>query len=389
MQGKRILLCVTGGIAAYKAIELASMLSKDGFLVRTVLTDSAKEFISPINFAAITHQSVHSSLWEDSDPIPHINLADWADLVVVAPATANTIAKAARGIADNLLGNILLAHTKPVLWVPAMNVHMYESPITQKNISRLLEKGDYVLKPQIGHLACGYNGQGKYPPNVDVVHAIKCYLGHKQDLIGKKVLITAGGTVEYIDPMRTIGNRSTGKMGIALARALSLRGAELSLVYANISVDIPYHLYEAIAVNTVDEMYEVVMNLAKGKDWIIKCAAVSDYKPVQSSSHKIKKGSQLQLELQPTIDILAELGKIKDSGQKLIGFAAETEDLAENARAKLKRKNLDLIVANHLDNAAQDTNNIHIIDGTGTSTEPLEGDKNLLAHIIIDRIIKL
>jgi phosphopantothenoylcysteine decarboxylase / phosphopantothenate---cysteine ligase len=386
-QNKNILLCVTGGIAAYKAIDLASMLQKSGYSVRTVLTEAARQFVSPLNFAAITHNSVHESLWTDADPIPHITLADWADLIVVAPATANALAKAAHGIADDLLSTLLLAHQKPILWVPAMNVHMFENPVTQKNLALLKERGDHILSPAKGMLACGYEGQGKYPPNLEVQHAIACYLEHSEDLQGKKVLVTAGGTSEAIDPMRTIGNRSSGKMGIALARALALRGAEVSLVYANISVEVPYLVREAIKVITAAEMREAVLRLAPAMDWIIKCAAVSDYKPAISNPQKIKKGENLTLNLVPTVDILAELGRKKPSGQIIVGFAAETQDLLAHAQSKLTAKNLDLIVANHLDNAALDTNQIYIIGTQGAvSEDPLSGTKSELAHLIIDRV---
>lgn len=389
-EARNILLCVTGGIAAYKAIDLASMLHKAGYAVRTVLTKSAGQFVTPLNFAAITHDSVHESLWEDADPIPHISLADWADLIVVAPATANAVAKAAHGIADDLLSTLLLAHQKPVLWVPAMNVHMFENPITQKNLSLLKERGDHVLSPSEGMLACGYEGQGKYPPNPEVLQAIACYLEHSEDLRGKKVLVTAGGTSEAIDPMRTIGNRSSGRMGIALARALALRGAVVSLVYANIAVEVPYLVREAIKVSTAAEMYEAVIRLAPAMDWVIKCAAVSDYKPAITNSQKIKKGESLTLNLVPTVDILAELGRKKAPGQLLIGFAAETQDLLANAQSKLIAKSLDLIVVNHLDNAAADSNQIYLIGKEDANPDgPHSGMKSELAHLILDRIIAL
>lgn len=384
----RILLCVCGGIAAYKAIDLASQLYKAGYEIRTILTQAAHEFVSPLNFAAITHSFVHSSLWEDSDPIPHITLADWAELIVVAPATANMLAKAAHGLADDLLSCVLLAHKKPILWVPAMNVNMYSNPATVANICILRERGNHILEPATGMLACAYEGKGKYPPNPEVIFAIRSYLHYGRDLIGKKVLVTAGATTEKIDPMRTITNRSSGKMGIALARALSLRGAQVSLVYARVSTEIPYHLYEAVQALSVDEMYAEVMSRAGRMDWIIKCAAVSDFKPKTVYADKIKKGGQLTLDLIATPDILAELGRNKSPKQKLIGFAAETQDLAENALKKLKSKHLDLIIANHLSNADKNTNSLQIIS---EKAEPLhiEGDKFELAHQIIDRILRI
>ncbi len=384
----RILLCVSGGIAAYKAIDLASQLYKAGYEIRTVLTAAAQRFVSPLNFAAITHSSVHSSLWEDANPIPHISLADWADLIVVAPATANIMAKAAHGLGDDLLSSLLLAHQKPVLWVPAMNVNMYSNPATQANISLLRDRGNQILEPAIGMLACAYEGKGKYPPNLEVIYAIRSYLQYGRDLIGKKVLVTAGASVEQIDPMRSITNRSSGKMGIALARALSLRGAQVSLIYAAVTEEIPYYLYEAALALSVDEMYAQVMARAPKMDWIIKCAAVSDYKPEQVYADKIKKGGPLTLNLVSTPDILAELGKQKGPHQKLIGFAAETQNLAENALVKLKSKNLDLIIANHLSNAGKSTNALQILSA---KAEPLciEGDKFALAHQIIDRILSI
>ena len=384
----KILLCVCGGIAAYKAIDLASQLYKAGYEIRTILTDAAQKFVSPLNFAAITHSSVHSSLWEDSNPIPHISLADWADLLVVAPATANRVAKAAHGLGDDLLSSVLLAHTKPVLWVPAMNVNMYANPATQANLSLLRERGDHILEPATGMLACAYEGKGKYPPNLEILYAIRSYLHYGKDLIGKQVLVTAGASEEQIDPMRLITNRSSGKMGIALARALSLRGAQVSLIYASVTEEIPYYLTEAVQALSVDEMYTQVMSRAGKMEWIIKCAAVSDYKPKEVFTHKIKKGGPLTLELVSTPDILAELGKHKSPGQKLIGFAAETQNLAENALKKLKSKQLDLIIANHLSNAGKASNAIQIISA---KAEPLliEGDKFELAHQIIDRMLKL
>jgi phosphopantothenoylcysteine decarboxylase/phosphopantothenate--cysteine ligase len=383
----KILLCVTGGIAAYKAIDLASMLHKAGYEVKTLLSQSAMKFVGSISFAAITHNSVHHSLWEDADPIPHINLADWADMMVVAPATANSIARAAHGLADDLLGSTLLAHQKPVLWVPAMNVHMYENPVTQRNLDILREAGHHVLSPTRGMLACGYEGIGKYPPNIEIMQAISCYMVHGKDLSGIKAMVTAGGTVERVDPMRTISNRSSGKMGVAIARALALRGAEVTLIYGAISVELPHMLSETVKAESVDEMYSAVMQRAPQMDWIIKCAAVSDFKPLNTMEHKIKKGGNLSLELVATKDILADLGKQKKPGQKLIGFAAETDDLIANASTKLKAKNLDLIVANLLDNAATDTNEITLLDAQNTNSSPsIKGTKAELAHIIIDRV---
>jgi len=381
----KILLGVSGGIAAYKAIDLASRLFKDDYLVRTVLTEAACRFVSPVNFTAITHESVHTSLWEDGDAIPHIHLADWADLVVVAPASANTIAKAAHGISDNLLSSLLLAHTKPVLWVPAMNVNMYQNAATTHNLRILRDRGHHILDPATGLLACAYSGKGKYPPNEEIVFAIRTYLKYGRDLEGINALVSAGATVEAIDPMRMISNRSSGKMGLALARALSLRGAKVKLVYGAVNQDIPYYLSDAVQALSVQEMHDVIIPDSAQWDWIFKCAAVSDYKPSSYSDHKIKKADDMSLQLIRTPDILERLGKQKRGSQKLIGFAAETHELQDHAQAKLERKNLDLIVANHLENAGKDTNLIHLISKKGDDTV-LEGDKFDLAHQIIDRV---
>jgi phosphopantothenoylcysteine decarboxylase/phosphopantothenate--cysteine ligase len=389
---KNILLCVSGGIAAYKAIELASMLTKSGYRVRTILTENGLRFVGKINFAALTHESVHSSLFEDADPIPHINLADWADLMVVAPATANVMAKAARGIADDLLSSTLLAHTKAVLYVPAMNVNMYGNPATQENIAILRSRGHHILEPITGLLACGYEGKGKYPPNREVLNAIRCYLDYPENLKGKKVLITAGATAEPIDPMRMITNKSSGRMGLAIARAFALRGAEVTLIHGLVGEEIPYYLKQSVFAPTVTLMYDAVVKAAKASEIIVKCAAVSDFKPLKPSSHKIKKGGSLNLELVPTQDILAQLGKVKTKKQKLIGFAAETRDLIAHAREKLERKNLDLVCVNHLDTAGADTTELSLIKaGSAKSAKPvrLSGDKFQVALQLVDYIAGL
>ncbi|MFO8144918.1 MAG: bifunctional phosphopantothenoylcysteine decarboxylase/phosphopantothenate--cysteine ligase CoaBC [Candidatus Syntrophosphaera sp.] len=387
---KKILLCVSGGIAAYKAIDLASRLTKRGYRVRSVLTESAQRFVSALNFSAITGESAHISLWEDADPIPHITLADWADLVIVAPATANIMAKAAHGIADDLLSSILLSHTRPILFVPAMNVHMYGHPATQSNIAALGERGNHFLEPAVGRLACGYEGRGKYPPNGEIVFAIRCYLERGGDMRGKKVLVTAGATAEPLEPMRTLTNRSSGKMGLAIARAFALRGAEVTLIHGLMGEQPPYYLHDPVFTPTVGEMADAVLKDSKTYDIIVKCAAVSDFKPAKTSSKKIKKGGKLDLELVPTTDILAELGKIKPTKQKLVGFAAETQNLIENATAKLKQKNLDLICVNHLDTAGSDETALTLIFAKAkTKPVKLSGDKFDVALKLTDRILEL
>lgn len=387
LQDKKVLLGVSGGIAAYKAIELASMLYKSGAQIKTIMTDSARELVSAVNFSAITHGTVHHSQFHDSDPIPHINLADWADIVVIAPATANIMAKAANGIADDLLSSTLLACTSTILWIPAMNVHMYDNLATQDNIAILRKRGHFVLKPATGLLACGYDGKGKYPPNQEVIAAIKTYLHYGYDLSGKKILVTAGACSEDIDPMRCITNKSSGKTGLSIARAASLRGAEVSLVYADIKDEIPYHLSMAILAKSSADMHKAVVELAPNHDTIIMCAAVSDYKPLEVAQSKIKKGNDISLDLIQTVDILKEVSKRRTSGQKIIGFAAETDQIEENAREKLSRKQLDLIVANDLVVAGKDHSEQIFISNTDTIKE--KGDKFTLAHKLLDRINKL
>ena len=399
MQGKNILLCVSGGISAYKAIDLASRLCKQGFEVKCVLSENATKFVSPLNFSAITHNSVHTSLFTDADPIPHITLATWADLLIVAPVTANILAKAANGIADDLLSTILVAYDKPVLFVPAMNVKMYHSAIVQENIERLLERGHYILQPATGKLACGTEGEGKYPPNEEIIYAIQTYLNYTLDLKGIKVLINAGATVEAIDPMRFLSNRSSGKMGLAIARALALRGAEVTLLYGNLQVELPYNIQDKVFCESADTMFRETIKRYPEMDCIICCAAVADYKPKEINTQKLPKLSQLNLELISTPDILFELGKLKKENQRLIGFAAQSDNLIRSALDKYYRKNLDLICANDIRYAGRDEDEIIIqgkIKGYPTLKEDpninsvvMKGDKFSLAHNLINIIKEL
>lgn len=386
-----ILLCVSGGIAAYKTIDLASKLSQTGHTVRVILSSNAQRFVSQLSFAAITSQSTHSDMFADADPIAHIHLADSADLLVMAPATANIMAKAVYGIADDLISTTVLAYNKPKLWVPAMNVNMYENPATQANMEVLKNRGDYILEPISGHLACGYDGKGKYPPNIEVLAAINCFLHYGKDLSGKRVLVTAGATEEPIDAMRKITNNSSGKMGLALCRALALRGAKVCLVHGSLKHPIPYYLDEIIFAPTAKQMHSEVMQRHKDQDWIIKCAAVSDYSPTHIFKGKMKKGSEnWNLELQATQDILSSLSKHKPKDQKLIGFAAQSEDLILNAKAKLQKKNLDMICANYLSTSGMDDTAITIIKASNIDKPmQLDGTKEMVAHKIIDRIKEL
>jgi len=386
----KILLCVSGGIAAYKAIDLLSLMVKKGWQVRCILTEGALEFVTPLSFAALSGSSVHTGLFNDTEPIPHIRLAEWADLVVVAPATANVLAKAVQGMADDLLAATLLAHRKPILFVPAMNVYMFEHPATQENLEKLIYRGNHILPPETGRLACGYTGKGKYPANAEIMWAIETYLHYGRDLIGKKVLITAGATLEALDPMRYLSNRSSGRMGLALARAFALRGAEVTLVQANLQVPLPHYLKRVIACETAFEMQQAVLENYAEQDWIVKCAAVADYTPLQASDKKLPKQSELTLELTATPDILAELGKRKKPGQKLIGFAAQSENDPDKARAKLQRKNLDLVLLNNIANAGKEDNEIIVIHRDPDSpAQTIKGDKFTLALRIADLVKSL
>jgi phosphopantothenoylcysteine decarboxylase/phosphopantothenate--cysteine ligase len=285
---KKILLCVSGGIAAYKSVELASLLVKSGAIVKTIMTTNALEFVTPLTFQSITKQSVSYKQFNPDAPIEHISLSDWADLIVIAPATANIIGKIANGIADDLLTTTMMAATCPKLIVPTMNVNMWENPIVQENISKLKSLGYNLLEPDIGRLACGVIAKGKMPAPIEILYAIQTSIDFPNDLSGKKILITAGATVEMIDTVRFISNLSTGKMGVALARASYLRGAHVTIVHANISVDLPYYT-KNIRVVSASELHDVVLNILEKFDIIICVAAVSDFTPVEVSTKKIKK----------------------------------------------------------------------------------------------------
>ena len=334
IKNKKILLCITGGIAAYKAVDLASKLTKLGAEVKTIMTANACELISPITFKSITHQPVVTKMFDINSDIEHISLADWAEIIVVAPATANIIGKVAGGIADDLLSTTIMATTAPVLFVPAMNFHMYENPIVQENISKLSKLGYLFMEPEKGMLACGYEGKGRFPKTDEIIYFIQTFLNYKKDLKDIPVLITAGATRENIDPMRFITNHSTGKMGMALARAAYIRGAKVTLISGNITENIPEYL-KCIKTSTADEMYKATMKEFSKNQVTFMTAAVSDYTPAKPSKMKIKKADDMILELKRTRDILLELGGEKTSKQTLIGFAAESEKITENSKLKL------------------------------------------------------
>lgn len=397
LRDKNILLGVTGGIAGYKAIYLASRLKKEGANVKVILTDNALEFITPITFRSITGQSVVTKMFNNEAPIEHISLADWSDMVVIAPATANIIGKIAGGIADDLLSTTVMAATSPKLLVPAMNCHMWENPIVQENLSKLDHYGYQIMPPDTGRLACGYEGKGRFPEVTEIIYYIESALYFKEkfqamlpenkDLYAKKVLITAGACREYLDPMRFISNESSGKMGLALARAAYHRGAEVILIAGHISETIPYYL-DTITVSSAKEMYEATIRYAKEMNVIIMTAAVTDFQPAKKESNKIKKESYnstgFSLDFISTNDILKELGRVKADTQTLIGFAAETEDVVPNALKKLKAKNCDYIVANNIATAGKDETEIVLI--SSETKNEIKGQKFFAAHQIWDNI---
>jgi phosphopantothenoylcysteine decarboxylase/phosphopantothenate--cysteine ligase len=392
-QAQMIVLGVTGGIACYKAVELTRLLVKESFRVQVVMTRAAMEFVTPLTFQTLSGRPVASdtfSLTQESE-IGHINIADAADLFVIAPATANVIGKIASGIADDLLTTVLMATQAPVLVVPAMNIHMYENPIVQENLRKLRRVGFFIIEPAEGYLACGYEGKGRLPEPENILQEIK-RLVKKKDLEGEKVVITAGPSREPIDPVRYLSNRSSGKMGYALARAALNRGAEVALVSGPTALEPPSGA-RFIAVTTAAEMRAAVLEEFRKCTALIMAAAVADYRPLEASVSKIKKTQgALELRLEPTIDILRELGAMKN-GKFLVGFAAETDDLMGNARGKLTAKNLDMIVANDLTREGSgfdgDTNIATILDSNGGVCSLPLMSKNELADRIFDHMISL
>lgn len=385
-----IVLGVTGGIAAYKSVQIASNLTKLNHNVYTIMTESAVEFVSPLTFHSITHLPVENDLFTSSgEEVKHIDLADKADLFLIAPATANFIAKAAAGIADDLLTTVLLATQAPIMIAPSMNVHMFENPIVQKNMKTLADLGFNIITPDSGYLACGYTGKGRLPEPERLVEEVKRKLS-KKDLKNKKVVITAGPTRESLDPVRFLSNYSSGKMGYALAKAASYRGAEVKLISGPSAVEVPLGV-ELAQIETAEEMKEAVFAEYKNADLVIMAAAVSDYRPQEIMTEKIKKsGENLVLKLERTTDILAELGKNKKNSQLLVGFAAESENLLENAQKKLSKKQADYIIANDISNQSigfgSDKNQVSILSEESIVKLPT-ADKEKLAHQILNYIL--
>jgi phosphopantothenoylcysteine decarboxylase / phosphopantothenate---cysteine ligase len=396
----RVLVGVSGGIAAYKAAELVRALQRGSADVHVVMTAAAQQFVQPLTFAALTGHRVFASLWDqpiaqDAAPeqngIDHIAEAQWTDALVVAPATANILAKFAHGIADDFLSTLYLATTAPVFVAPAMNVNMWEHTATQANLELLRQRGVGVIEPGTGDLACGMVGAGRMAEPEAIASAVFTALNHRHDLAGEVVLVTAGGTREAIDPVRFLGNGSSGKMGYALADAAQSRGARVILVSGPTALHAPARC-EAVKVTTADQMRQAVLERATEATLVIKAAAVSDYRPTVVSGHKIKRGGPLTLELTPTEDILAEVVRRRRPGQIIVGFAAETENQMENGRAKLLRKGVDAIVVN--DAAGErvgidaDTNAATFLTPTTAIELPLMA-KRQLADRILDEILTL
>jgi len=392
-QQRTVVLGVTGGIACYKAVELVRLLVKNGFKVRVIMTRGAMEFVTPLTFQTLSGNPVATetfSLTQESE-IGHINLADSADLFVIAPATANVIGKLASGIADDLLTTVLMATQAPVLLAPAMNIHMYENVIVQENLRKLRRVGYHIMDPAEGYLACGYEGKGRLPDPEKISDEIERLL-RKKDLAGENFLITAGPSREPLDPVRYISNRSSGKMGYALARAALRRGATVALVSGPTALEPPSGA-RLIEVNTAAEMREAVLKEYPHSSAVIMAAAVADYHAVAPSGQKIKRGvGDLELRLIPNPDILKELGQNKD-GKWLVGFAAETENLAANAQKKLHEKNLDIVIANNVAEEGSgfdgDTNVGTIIDRTGAVRSLPLMSKDDLADCIYDHYLAL
>ncbi|KUK10022.1 MAG: Phosphopantothenoylcysteine decarboxylase/phosphopantothenate/cysteine ligase [Clostridia bacterium 41_269] len=390
LKNKNILVGVTGGIAAYKAAELVSTLRKMEANVRVIMTKSACEFITPVTFQTLSGFPVRHELFTDwsKNFIPHIENALWADAVAVVPATANIIGKIAHGIADDLLSTTIMACEAPVLIAPAMNEKMFKNPIVQGNIKKLKDLGYCFVEPAEGRLACGEVGKGRLA-EIDAIIWYLEYVLSKKDYEGLRVLVTAGGTREPIDPVRFISNRSSGKTGYELAGALSMRGAEVVLISAPTNLKVPYGV-DLINVETAREMYEACMESFDSVNMVIMCAAVADFEPADYSREKIKKDSGFEiLKLKRTPDILSEMGRLK-SQQFIIGFCAESQNLEENARRKLKEKNLDLIVANDItkDIFSSDTTSIIILDASNNKFKYDGISKKEAAHIILDAAIE-
>ena len=392
LKGKTVILGVTGGIAAYKSAWLTSLLVKAGADVQVIMTEHAREFIAPLTFEALTNQRCHTDTFDRNHEYSteHVSLASRADAVIIAPATANVIAKLACGIADYMLTTTVLACDCPKIVVPAMNTRMYENPVTQDNLEKLRKYGVTVVEPAAGRLACGGVGKGKMPEPDVLFQYVLMACAFEKDMAGKKVLVTAGPTQERIDPVRYITNHSTGRMGYSIAKICALRGAEVTLVTGQTALEPPLFV-DVVPVVSARDMYEAVVERSGEMDVIIKAAAVADYRPAVTSDEKIKKSDgDMAIDMERTDDILGYLGSCKKPGQFLCGFSMETQNMLENSRAKLRKKNLDMIVANNLKvkgaGFGTDTNVVTII--TADMEKELElMSKDEVAARLLDEIL--
>lgn len=388
LANRKILLCVSGGIAVYKAVALVSKLSQAGADVKVIMTDSAKQFVQPLTFQVMSRNDVYFDTFDekDSSVIAHIDLADWADLVIVAPATANIIAKMANGLGDDMVSTVLLAASSPIWVAPAMNVHMYDHPAVKRNIDRLHHDGIRFIEPSEGFLACGYVGKGRLEEPEKITELVAAHFSKNKPLAGKKVVVTAGPTRERIDPVRFLTNFSSGKMGYAMAQAAADLGAETLLISGPVALEVPSGV-KRISVESAQDMLEAVLQEYDSADMVIKTAAVADYRPAAIAMQKVKKkdGNSV-IELERTIDILKTLGEMK-ANQILVGFAAETDHVAQYAKDKLERKNADYIIANDV-SAAQagfdhDTNEVTVYGLGGFEKTFPNLPKTELAHELL------
>ena len=393
LKGKTVVLGVTGGIAAYKIASLASMLVKQHADVQVIMTENATNFITPTTFETLTGNKCLVDTFDRNFQfqVEHVALAKRADIFMIAPATANVIAKVAHGLADDMLTTTFLACKKPKYIVPAMNTQMYENPITQDNLDICRRYGMHVVEPASGYLACGDTGAGKMPEPELLMEYIMQELAFEKDMAGKKVLVTAGPTREAIDPVRYITNHSTGKMGYAIAQAAARRGAEVILVSGPVNLKAPLGV-KLVPVTSAGEMFQAVTEASSSQDVIIKAAAVADYRPKYVGTEKTKKkDGDMNLEMERTDDILAWLGNHRQPGQVLCGFSMETENMLENSQAKLLKKNVDMIVANNLKTAGAgfgtDTNLVTIITREGAEELALM-TKDQVAHQLLNRIME-
>ena len=395
LTGREIVLGVTGGIAAYKSVEIVSRLRHLGASVHVIMTKNAAEFVTPLTFQTLSANQVVTNTFDAPEywNVEHVALAKLAEVFVIAPATANILAKMANGIADDMLSTTVLATKAPILVAPAMNTGMWMAEATKQNVKTLKERGVRMIGPENGILACGDEGTGRMSEPETIVEEIRRILTQKQDFAGKKVLVTAGATRERLDPVRFITNDSSGKMGFAIAEAARNRGAEVTVIHGSVTAEIPAGV-RVIPVESARDLYDAMMKEAPEQDVIIQAAAVSDYRPAEQKNKKIKKasGENLILELTENPDIARAVGEKKKPGQTLVGFAAETDNVQKNAKSKLTKKNLEMIVANDVTKPGAgfnvDTNIAALITADGIEEQPLQ-TKRQLAEKILDRILEI